>query len=154
MLVSVPFSSLVWYWSPWEKFPGEHHVKLWDGTKLLRFAVYIVQYRIIIVSFGQTDHESPWSGLTQKGTILFAFLRWPLSLWPREQALSESKIAGQLWPRPRLFSWCENKAKVIRRPCDSTYGNLNKTGVREKSRGVYLAVGWVLPSYSMIFHLC
>ena len=26
------------YWSPWEKFPGEHHVKLWDGTKLLRFA--------------------------------------------------------------------------------------------------------------------
>ena len=37
-LVSVPFSSLVLYWSPWEKFPGEHHVKLWDGTKLLRFA--------------------------------------------------------------------------------------------------------------------
>ena len=26
------------YWSPCEKFPGEHHVKLWDGTKLLRFA--------------------------------------------------------------------------------------------------------------------
>ena len=22
------------YWSPWEKFPGEHHVKLWEGTKL------------------------------------------------------------------------------------------------------------------------
>ena len=28
--------------------------------------------------------------------------------------------------------WCENKAiKVIRRPCDSTSGNLNKTSVRE-----------------------
>ena len=26
------------YWSPWETFPGEHHVKLWDGTELLRFA--------------------------------------------------------------------------------------------------------------------
>ena len=31
--------------------------------------------------------------------------------------------------------WCENKAKVIRRPCDSKSGNLNKTSVREKSRG-------------------
>ena len=27
-------------------FPGEHHVKLWDGTKLIRFC--IVQYRIIL----------------------------------------------------------------------------------------------------------
>ena len=26
------------YWSPSETFPGEYHVKLWDGTKLLRFA--------------------------------------------------------------------------------------------------------------------
>ena len=24
--------------SPWETFPREHHVKLWDGTKLTRFA--------------------------------------------------------------------------------------------------------------------
>ena len=36
---------------------------------------------------------------------------------------------------------CENKAKVIRRQCDSTSGNLNKTSVRERSRGVYLAIG-------------
>ena len=40
-----------------------------------------------------------------------------------------------------IFFWCENKAKVIRRPCDSTSGNLNKTSVRERSRGVYLAIG-------------
>ena len=40
-----------------------------------------------------------------------------------------------------VFFWCENKAKVIRRPCDSTSGNLNETSVREKSRGVYLAIG-------------
>ena len=39
------------------------------------------------------------------------------------------------------FFWCENKAKVIPRPCDSTSGNLNQTRVREKSRGVYLAIG-------------
>ena len=31
--------------------------------------------------------------------------------------------------------------KVIRRPCDSTSGNLSTTSVREKSRGVYLAIG-------------
>ena len=39
-----------------------------------------------------------------------------------------------------VFFWCENKAKVIRRPSDSTSGNLNKTSVREKSKGVYLAI--------------
>ena len=39
------------------------------------------------------------------------------------------------------FFWCENKAKVIPRPCDSTSGNSNQTSVREKSRGVYLAIG-------------
>ena len=38
--------------------------------------------------------------------------------------------------------------------CDSTSGNLNKTSVREKSRGDYLAIGCVFPSYSMIFRLC
>ena len=43
--------------------------------------------------------------------------------------------------RDVVFFWCENRAKVIRRPCDSTSGNLNKTSVREKFRGVYLAVG-------------
>ena len=32
--------------------------------------------------------------------------------------------------------------------------NLNKTSVREKSRGVYLLIGWIFPSYSMIFRFC
>ena len=32
--------------------------------------------------------------------------------------------------------------------------NLNKTSVRKKSRGVYLLIGWVFPSYSMTFRLC
>ena len=39
------------------------------------------------------------------------------------------------------FFWCENKAKVVRRPFAFTSGNLNKTSVTEKSRGVYLAIG-------------
>ena len=43
-------------------------------------------YIYILVSFGESD-QSPWSGVRQKGIILFAFLRWPLSLWSREQAL-------------------------------------------------------------------
>ena len=30
--------------------------------------------------------------------------------------------------------WCENNAKVICRPCDSTCGNLNKTSVRKVQR--------------------
>ena len=29
---------------------------------------------------------------------------------------------------------------MISRPCDSTSGNLNKTSVREKSRGVFMAI--------------
>ena len=34
---------------------------------------------------------------------------------------------------PRVFCWCENKAEVIRRPCDSTFGNLNKTSLSGNS---------------------
>ena len=43
---------------------------------------------------------------------------------------------------------------LVCRPCECTSGNLNKTSVREKSRGVYLPIGWVFPSYLMIFLLC
>ena len=47
----------------------------------------------------------PWpcSGLRQKDTILLAFLRWPLSLWPREQALS-SQLAGECCISANFFS--------------------------------------------------
>ena len=47
-----------------------------------------------------------------------------------------------------VFFWCENKAKVIRRPFDSTSGNLDKTNVREKSRG-RLSGNWL--SFSELF---
>ena len=33
---------------------------------------------------------------------------------------------------------CENKAKVLRRPCVSRSGKLNRTSVKEKSRGVFI----------------
>ena len=33
------------------------------------------------------------------------------------------------------------KSMLVCGPCDFTSGNLNKTSVREKSRGVYLAIG-------------
>ena len=88
-LVSVPFSSLVLYigHAPWEKFPGEHHVKLWDGTKLLRFAESASSNIVLYSRFIWLNGSITLIGLREKGTILFAFLRWPLSLWPREQAL-------------------------------------------------------------------
>ena len=43
-----------------------------------------------------------------------------------------AKLQVNFDPGQEFFFWCENKAKVIRRPCDSTSGNLNKTSVREK----------------------
>ena len=75
------------YWSPWEKFPGEHHVKLWDGTKLLRFAESASSNIVLYSLFIWLNGSITLIRLRQKGTTLFAFLRWPLSLWPREQAL-------------------------------------------------------------------
>ena len=39
--------------------------------------------------------------------------------------------------RPGVMS---TPPKVIRRPCDSTSGKWNKKSVRQKSRGVYLAI--------------
>ena len=77
--------AVIRYWSTWEKFPVEHHVKLWDE---------------------------------------FFF----------------------------FFSGVKT-TKVVRRPCDSTSGNLNKSSVRKKSRGVYLPIGWVFSSHSIIFRL-
>ena len=46
---------------------------------------------------------------------------------------------------------CENKAKVLRRPCVSRSGKLNRASVKEKSRGVfYLPTGSVFPSFDDI----
>ena len=101
----------------------------------------------------------PWSGLRQKGMLLLTFLRWPLhvSLWPWEQAL-QSQIRWKqtcrsiLSQAKRSFFQCESNLGQCGScwVCDSTSGSLHKTSVREKSRGVYLPIGWVFPSHLMI----
>ena len=40
-----------------------------------------------------------------------------------------------------VFFWCENKAKVVPADRATLHPELNKTSVREKSRGVYLLIG-------------
>ena len=58
---------------------------IWDKVNTIRRVCIAPISNGILVSFGLTD-QSPWSWLRQKGMILFASLRWPLGLWPREQA--------------------------------------------------------------------
>ena len=82
----------------------------------------------VLVSLGQTD-QSPWSWLRQKGTTLFAFRRWPHSLWPREQALWSQMVRAKLqvnFDVGQDFFWCENRAKVV--PAD----RVTKTAVWPK----------------------
>ena len=115
-LALLPFSSLhfIIAWSPCEKFPGEHHVKLWDGTKLLRCADSASSNIVLYSCFIWLYQSITRSGLRQKDTIFFAFLRRPLSLWPREQALrSQMNQARAKLPvnfdlgQELVFSWCE-----------------------------------------------
>ena len=96
-LVSVPFSGLLLDIGHLQKrFPGEHHESSEMGQ-----SYYVSQclHRpisyYILVSFGYTN-QSSWSGLRQKGTILFPFLWWPPSLWPREQA----ELCSAVWTLP------------------------------------------------------
>ena len=62
--------------------------------------------------------------------------------------LCRKYIYLELWKPWKKYD-CENKAQVIRRPCDSTSGNLNKTSVREKSRGVCIGNSMI---FSDIWH--
>ena len=57
----------------------------WGKVNTIR-RVCIVQYRIVF-SFHLAKRINHLYPLRQNGTILFAFLRWPVSLWPRKQAL-------------------------------------------------------------------
>ena len=121
----------------------------------------------ILVSFGWTD-QSPWSGLRQKGTILFAFLRWPLSLWPREQALKSQMVRGELpvnsdpgqdWAEFfRVIRWYfayvkREKIIMIMRGCGSSYQCCESVWLcdfRMVLTGMW-SRGWttVLPKYSV-----
>ena len=53
-----------------------------------------------------------------------------------------------------VFSGVKTGSMLVCRPCDFTSGDLNKTSLREKYRGIYLPIGLVFPSYSMVFRLC
>ena len=44
-------------------------------------------------------------------------------------------------PRPATFSHTQTGSVLVCRSCDCASGNLNKTSVREKSKGVYLPIG-------------
>ena len=126
----------------------------WDKVIITIRSVCIVQYRIVF-SFHlakRINHPYPgWDREVRYRTL--DVLRWPGVLWSREQAL-RSKMN---WARATLkvnFDPGKTRSMLVYRPCDFTSGNLNKTSVREKFRGVYLPIGWVFPSYSMIFRLC
>ena len=77
-------------------------------------------------------------------------------IWAGTDELGESKLAGlgERWTGKRRFFRCKNKAYVVSAERPTLSENLHKTSVREKSRGVYLPIGWVFPSYSMIILLC
>ena len=93
--------------------------------------------------------------LRQKGAILLAFLRWPLSLWPRKLLLGvkwsrwEQNCRSTLTQAKTLFP-CENQLYCF--PCQRM--TLHRGTWIRRVWGVYLPIGWVFPSYSMIFGLC
>ena len=110
-----------------------------------------------------------------KPTIVFSFhlakrINRPDPGWNRKvryRPLFGNRLLGvKLIMREQYSRWTLTRAKtsfifgvktgsmLVCRPCDCTSGNLNKTIVREKSRGVYPPIGWVFPSYLMIFCLC
>ena len=78
------------YWSPWEKVSRRASCKAlrWDKGITIRSLHRPISY-YILASFKNLrkwiNHPDP--GGDKKGTKLFAFLRWPLGLWSREQAL-------------------------------------------------------------------
>ena len=120
----------------------------WDKVDTIR-RVCIVQYRIVFsfhlvkringldLGWDRKVRYCPLFGNRLLGVKLIGWeqnSRWTLS-----------------WPRLRLFLvWKQG----VRWSCDCTSGNLNETSVREKSRGVYLTIGWVFQSYLMILCLC
>ena len=114
----------------------------WDKVNTIR-RVCIVQYRIAFwFQLTKRINHPDLGRVRQKDTILFAFLGWPLSLWPRKQ-VSKSQIS---WTRAKMqvnfdpgqefFSGVKTKSMLVCRLCDFTSGNVNKTCVRWMCRGV------------------
>ena len=80
------------YWWPSEKFPGEHHVKLWDGTTLTRFAETVSSNIVLYSRFIWLNRSITLIRAETERYDIVHFLRGPLSLWLRDQAFrSQSK---------------------------------------------------------------
>ena len=56
---------------------------------------------------------------------------------------ARAKFQRKFDPGKDVFSGVKTGSRLVCRPCYRTHGNLIKTSVREKSRGVYLPIGWV-----------
>ena len=47
----------------------------------------------------------------------------------------------------------KTRSRLVCRPCDRKSGNLNKTSVREKFRGVYLPMGEIFDDISLVLNV-
>ena len=124
------------------------HVNIWDWDKVNRIPS-VVQYRIVF-SFHlakRINHPDPGWDRKERYCPLFGNRLLGVKLIRREQnsrwTFTQAKTS--------FISGVKTGSMLVCRPCDCTSGNLNKTSVREKPRGVYLQIGCVFPSYLMIF---
>ena len=100
--------------------------------------------RVFFIPWGHVDnHDHIWAFVTSMGSPDLNARFWLVE-----------KISAALWlVSPYCSQYDYSRAKTVKISV-STSGNLNRTSVKEKPRGVfYLPVGWVFPSYSMIFRL-
>ena len=139
-------------------FPSLHHVKLWDRTKLIRFAESVSSNIVLYSRFIWLNGSIT---LIRAETERYDLVRFSkvttksLASWTVKWIRREQNCRWTLTrAKTHFFSGVKSGSMLVCRPCDCTSGNLNKTSVREKSRGVYLPMDWVFPSYLMIFCLC
>ena len=123
----------------------------WDKVDTIR-RVCIVQYRIVFSFHLVKRINRPDPGWDRKVRYCPLFgnrlLGVKLIGWEQNSRWTLTRA------KTSFISGVKAGSMLVCRPCDCTSGNLNKTSVREKSRGVYLTIGWVFQSYLMIFCLC
>ena len=141
-------------WPEEQKFWGTgslgapDHVNIWDWDKVNRIPS-VVQYRIVFSFHLVKRINPPDPGWDRKERYcpLFGNRLLGVKLIRREQnsrwTFTQAKTS--------FISGVKTGSMLVCRPCDCTSGNLNKTSVREKPRGVYLKTGCVFPSYLMTF---
>ena len=118
--------------------------------------VCIERYRIVF-SFHlakRISHPDRFSKETTKSLVSGTGFLESNELGESKIAGERAKLPGKFDPGQDIFSGVTTGSRQVCRPCYRTYGNLIKTSVREKSRGVYLPIGRVFPSYLKIFRSC